>query len=172
MHILSRGPSLTIFTAPLVHLDQKEIYFPSDLARHLKKTHPSQNFTALLPNSKYTLDNLSELNQLNDSEHVFLTAIKGEENGEEIKLRKFLHGQKPDEKTLQTHRAECAAVIVVEKGEGIVDAFYMYFYSFNAGPHALGHTVGNHVGDWYIFSFFHFSVINLKFSSALFSLMF
>ena len=151
-HILSPPPQiLTNPIAPLVYLDKKETYNPSDIAKHVKKTHPAQNFTTLLPNSKFTLDNLSDLNKLNNSKHIFLTAIKdNEKKGDEIKIRKFLHGKEPDAKTLQTHRAESAAVIVVEKDDGIVDAFYMYFYSFNAGPHALGHVAGNHVGDWYV----------------------
>ena len=40
-------------------------------------------------------------------------------------------------------------IIVVDKGNGIVDAFYMYFYSFNQGPSVYGHELGDHLGDWY-----------------------
>lgn len=130
----------------MVYLDKQETYFPSDLVKHIKKTHPTQNFTDVPlknPKEKLTLDNLSS--QLPNAENVFLTSNKNV-----IDLPKFLQGKKPDSKTLQTHHAKTAAVIVVEKGDGIVDAFYMYFYSFNAGPHALGHVAGNHVGDWYV----------------------
>ena len=46
-------------------------------------------------------------------------------------------------------RSEAPAVlIVVEKGEGIVDAFWFYFYSFNQGNQVLNVRFGSHVGDW------------------------
>ena len=132
-------------TAPLVYLDREETYFPSDISRHIRKTHPTYNFTDVPLTEKPTLDNLSNLNSHLDSEHIYLTSTKNV-----IDLPKFLQGKKPDAKTLQTHHAKSCAVIVVEKEDGIVDAFYMYFYSFNAGPHALGSVVGNHVGDWQV----------------------
>lgn len=39
-------------------------------------------------------------------------------------------------------------LIVVDKGDGIVDAFWFYFYSFNLGNVVLRIRFGNHVGDW------------------------
>ncbi|KAI9841567.1 MAG: Vacuolar protein sorting-associated protein 62 [Sclerophora amabilis] len=41
-----------------------------------------------------------------------------------------------------------AVLIVVDKGNGIVDAFWFYFYSFNLGNLVLNVRFGNHVGDW------------------------
>ena len=41
-----------------------------------------------------------------------------------------------------------ATLVVVEKGHGIVDAFWWYFYSFNLGNEVFGVRFGNHVGDW------------------------
>lgn len=41
-----------------------------------------------------------------------------------------------------------AVLIVIEKGDGIVDAFWFYFYSFNLGNKVLNIRFGNHVGDW------------------------
>lgn len=41
-----------------------------------------------------------------------------------------------------------AVLIVVDKGHGIVDAFWFYFYSFNLGNVVLNVRFGNHVGDW------------------------
>ena len=42
-----------------------------------------------------------------------------------------------------------ATLIVVDKGNGWVDAFWFYFYSFNLGPFVMGSgPYGNHVGDW------------------------
>ena len=41
-----------------------------------------------------------------------------------------------------------AILIVVNKGDGIVDAFWFYFYSFNLGNMVFNIRFGNHVGDW------------------------
>ncbi|KAI9724912.1 MAG: hypothetical protein M1812_000188 [Candelaria pacifica] len=41
-----------------------------------------------------------------------------------------------------------AVLIVVNKGHGIVDAFWFYFYSFNLGNIVFNVRFGNHVGDW------------------------
>ena len=41
-----------------------------------------------------------------------------------------------------------AILVVVQKGDGIVDAFWFYFYSFNRGNKVLKIEFGNHVGDW------------------------
>ncbi|KAI9753986.1 MAG: transport between ER and Golgi ATPase protein [Chaenotheca gracillima] len=41
-----------------------------------------------------------------------------------------------------------AVLIVVDKGKGIVDAFWFYFYSFNLGNVVLNVRFGNHIGDW------------------------
>jgi hypothetical protein len=39
-------------------------------------------------------------------------------------------------------------LIVVEKPEGVVDAFWFYFYSYNLGNSVFNYRFGNHVGDW------------------------
>lgn len=41
-----------------------------------------------------------------------------------------------------------AILIVVDKGNGVVDAFWFYFYSYNLGTTVLGIRFGNHIGDW------------------------
>lgn len=41
-----------------------------------------------------------------------------------------------------------AILIVADKGDGIVDAFWFFFYSFNLGQKVLNIRFGNHVGDW------------------------
>jgi hypothetical protein len=41
-----------------------------------------------------------------------------------------------------------AILLVVEKGEGVVDAFWFYFYSYNLGNSVFTFRFGNHVGDW------------------------
>lgn len=52
-------------------------------------------------------------------------------------------------KTLKGGRSGAPAVlIVVDKGHGIVDAFWFFFYSFNLGNVVFNVRFGNHVGDW------------------------
>ena len=41
-----------------------------------------------------------------------------------------------------------AVLVVVNKGHGIVDAFWFFFYSFNLGNSVFNVRFGNHVGDW------------------------
>lgn len=131
------------YVAPLVFLEKADAYYPSDLAEHISKTHPTFNFTAIIGVPEpLNLDNLDKLNDLTEKE-VYLTSTESI-----FKLPSFLHGKRPSSHTLQTHKATSCVVIVVEKGDGILDAFYMYFYTFNEGPTALGHVVGNHLGDW------------------------
>jgi hypothetical protein len=50
---------------------------------------------------------------------------------------------------LRGGRSDAPAVLVtVNKGHGIVDAFWFFFYSFNLGNVVLNVRFGNHVGDW------------------------
>ncbi|KAI0012291.1 hypothetical protein F4779DRAFT_569111 [Xylariaceae sp. FL0662B] len=41
-----------------------------------------------------------------------------------------------------------ATLVLVDKGSGIVDAFWFFFYAYNLGQTVLGTRYGNHVGDW------------------------
>ncbi|KAF1840268.1 vacuolar sorting-associated protein-like protein [Cucurbitaria berberidis CBS 394.84] len=41
-----------------------------------------------------------------------------------------------------------AVLIVVPKGDGVVDAFWFFFYSYNLGNAVFNIRFGNHVGDW------------------------
>lgn len=41
-----------------------------------------------------------------------------------------------------------AVLILVDKGAGIVDAFWFFFYSYNLGQTVFKIRFGNHVGDW------------------------
>ncbi|KAI1425052.1 vacuolar sorting-associated protein [Xylaria sp. FL1777] len=41
-----------------------------------------------------------------------------------------------------------ATLILVDKGSGIIDAFWFFFYAYNLGQTVLGTRYGNHVGDW------------------------
>lgn len=41
-----------------------------------------------------------------------------------------------------------AVLILVDKGNDIIDAFWFYFYSYNLGTTVLNIRFGNHLGDW------------------------
>ncbi|KAK3369876.1 hypothetical protein B0H63DRAFT_304002 [Podospora didyma] len=41
-----------------------------------------------------------------------------------------------------------AVLVLVDKGSGILDAFWFYFYSYNLGQTVLNIRFGNHIGDW------------------------
>ncbi|TAQ90957.1 hypothetical protein B7494_g711 [Chlorociboria aeruginascens] len=60
-----------------------------------------------------------------------------------------------------------AILVLVDKGEGILDAFWFYFYSYNLGTTVLGMRFGNHVGDWeHSLIRFHNGVPKVVFFSA------
>ncbi|KAI5867109.1 hypothetical protein GGS23DRAFT_553599 [Durotheca rogersii] len=52
---------------------------------------------------------------------------------------------KPDE---SGYSRAPVTLILVDKGSGIVDAFWFFFYAYNLGQTVLGTRYGNHVGDW------------------------
>lgn len=39
-------------------------------------------------------------------------------------------------------------MLIVDKGNDVVDAFWFYFYSYNLGNQVFGVRFGNHIGDW------------------------
>ncbi|KAF1937848.1 hypothetical protein EJ02DRAFT_458378 [Clathrospora elynae] len=39
-------------------------------------------------------------------------------------------------------------LVVVDKGDGVVDAFWFFFYSYNLGNAVFNVRFGNHIGDW------------------------
>ena len=41
-----------------------------------------------------------------------------------------------------------AVMLIVDKGNDVVDAFWFYFYSYNLGNQVFSVRFGNHVGDW------------------------
>lgn len=52
-------------------------------------------------------------------------------------------------KQIRGGRSDAPAVLLtVDKGHGVVDAFWFFFYSFNLGNVVFNIRFGNHVGDW------------------------
>jgi hypothetical protein len=115
---------------------------PSDLASQLAHTHPCVNRVPLtgFP-SPLTLDNLDSLNELGGRD-AHLTS-----NDDITGDPAWLKGVRPNENG-RTEGAVTACVIVNEKGDGNVDAFYFYFYAFNQGNSIFRKELGDHVGDW------------------------
>lgn len=129
--------------APLVYLDTNEKFFPSDLETHIKNTVPYVNLVPIDPVPAVSLANLDALNQLgNNGSNVFLTLKESVENNPD-----FLAGVQPDDSG-KTNNAISCAVIANDHGDGIIDIFYMYFYSFDEGNTVLNQELGDHVGDW------------------------
>lgn len=57
----------------------------------------------------------------------------------------FPQDTKPDASGYSTAPA---ILVLVDKGAGIIDAFWFFFYSYNLGQTVLNIRFGNHVGDW------------------------
>lgn len=155
LYILKLLSMTNLSAAPIVVLDRKETYFPSDLTLHLQNTQPKFNFTPIsnVP-SPLTLSNLDELNSFEEGDVYLSSTIPA------ATLPQWLQGQMPSLTTLQIEKAINCVIVVVEKPpvatepnseeQSVTDVFYLYFYSFNDGPRGLGHQVGNHIGDWFV----------------------
>jgi len=167
--VVNEIPNYVFEHAPLVHLFSGEEFWPCDMAEHLEHVTPNLNYTPILSqNQNLNLTNLDDLNEYNKGRFVYL---KSDDNVEE--RPDWLGGQKnvPNvtaenphntlpqhphsdprilkERPLRGGRSDAPAVlIVVNKGHGIVDAFWFYFYSYNLGRKVLNVRFGNHVGDW------------------------
>jgi len=132
-------PQFVLDYAPLVWLHSQEAYLPSDISAQLANTQPEHEFVVVPGPSPLTLDNLNELNSPNTTYLTSKVDITTNPS--------WLRGVKPDASG-KTNNAVSAVIIVNDKGNGNVDAFYMYFYAYNWGGIVLEQNLGNHVGDW------------------------
>jgi hypothetical protein len=130
---------------------------PTDIQTFLDRTTPRVNFNEVPgPSKPLTTSNVNQLGS-----DVWLTS-----NDDVTTNPLWIKGTKPDASG-KTNGATTAAIIVNDKGNGNVDAFYMYFYAYNYGGNVLGSSLlnfgtssfsqtntptnprkGNHVGDW------------------------
>ena len=125
--------SLTGPPAPIVYLHSTETYFPTDLQTFLDHTTPRVNFNEVTgPSRPLTTSNLNQMGS-----NVWLTS-----NDDVTKDPAWIKGTKPNAQG-KTDGATTAAVIVNDKGNGNVDAFYMYFYAYNYGGEVLGWSALN-----------------------------
>ncbi|KAL6712317.1 hypothetical protein ACN47E_000194 [Coniothyrium glycines] len=134
-------PDYVLKYAPVVYLHKDEQYFPTDIKVFLDNTTPRVNFNEVpAPSKPLTTSNVDQLGS-----NVYLTS-----NDDVTKDPQWILGTRPDASG-KTNDAITAAVIVNDKGNGEVDAYYMYFYAYNYGGQVLGWPAlnfGNHVGDW------------------------
>ncbi|KAF4625016.1 hypothetical protein G7Y89_g13153 [Cudoniella acicularis] len=137
-------PQYVLDYAPIVYLDTAEAYFPADMNAQIANTHPTVNLTSIPnPPSPLSVHNLDTLNTFgNNGLNVFLTS-----NLDVTKTPNWLLGVVPDS-TGKTSNASSCAIITTDHGNGLVDAFYMYFYAYNQGNTVLSHELGDHIGDW------------------------
>ncbi|KAH8712234.1 hypothetical protein GQ44DRAFT_762697 [Phaeosphaeriaceae sp. PMI808] len=138
-------PKYILEHAPLVHLFSKDPYRPSSLAAQIVNTHPEIDFKGVtISKSPLTIDNIDQLNAVgtNGGRDVYLTS-----NNDITTNPKWLEGIQVDSNG-GTGDEKTGVIVVVDKGEGIVDAFYFYFFAFNWGGIVLGKQLGDHVGDW------------------------
>lgn len=136
--------------APVVYLDKRERYFPSDIQAQLNNTYPAIDFTPIPSDPSFLLSDLDQLNLLGNCTLKNLQAcpIYLTSKANVTANPQWLYGTKPDPVIYDTVGARSNVVIVNDHGAGVVDAFYMYFYAFNLGNTVSGQTLGNHVGDW------------------------
>ncbi|KAF1834183.1 hypothetical protein BDW02DRAFT_579811 [Decorospora gaudefroyi] len=134
-------PDYVLKYAPIVYLHSDDEYCPTDLQTFLNHVTPRVDFNQVSgPSNPLTTSNLDQMGS-----DVWLTS-----NDDVTKNPQWIKGTKPDAKG-KTNGATTAAIIVNDKGNGNVDAFYMYFYAYNYGGEVLGWSelnFGNHVGDW------------------------
>ncbi|KAL8672092.1 MAG: hypothetical protein Q9168_003424 [Polycauliona sp. 1 TL-2023] len=160
-------PNYVLEYAPLVHLHSSEKFWPCDIAEHLQHVTPYLNYTPMGPASNnFNLTNLDELNEFENGRFVYLTSddnvearpdwLGGEKNIPEIPKELYEQATIQDvpQQPLGTSqirggRSDAPAVlIVIDKGHGIIDAFWFFFYSYNLGNLVFNIRFGNHVGDW------------------------
>ena len=154
-------PGYVLEYAPLVHLFSGEEFWPSDIAEHLTHVTPNLNYTPI--QAKSINPNLTNLDKLNEYSHGRYVYLKSDDNVEErpewLASKRNIPNTsaRGDIKSLRANQRENdqpgrsdapAVLIVINKGNGIVDAFWFYFYSYNLGNIVLNIRFGNHVGDW------------------------
>lgn len=83
-----------------------------------------------------SLDNLDQLNALG-GKSVYLTSTTDITTGP-----KWLEGLAPDAQGVIRDAVTSVIVVVEKQDQGVVDAFYFYFYAFNWGGVVLGKQLG------------------------------
>ncbi|KAF3762935.1 hypothetical protein M406DRAFT_93266 [Cryphonectria parasitica EP155] len=79
------------------------------------------------------------------SKHMRRAVLSGDHSQKPFPPPPTTPGHKPD---ASGYSAAPAVLVLVDKGSGILDAFWFFFYSYNLGQTVLDMRFGNHVGDW------------------------
>jgi hypothetical protein len=81
-----------------------------------------------------------------------LSFFRAPSNRPELKTRRSKSKRQPPpllNKPSPSGRSPAPAILIlIDKGHGILDAFWFYFYSYNLGTTVLTMRFGNHIGDW------------------------
>ncbi|CAI7565933.1 unnamed protein product [Penicillium crustosum] len=140
----SNVPPYVLEYAPLVWLHSQETYMPSDIQQQVDHTRPNVNWTTIEGvESPLNLDNLDTLNSMGNTS-VYLTSLEGIEADPEPA---WFRGIRPDSQG-RIGNGTGSVIVIADRGNGTVDAFYFYFYAFNKGGRVLGLEFGDHIGDW------------------------
>ena len=165
----SEVPQYVFDYAPLVHLFSGETFWPCDMVEHLNHTTPELTYDPIESlQGTLNLTNLDQLNDYDNGVHVYLTSddnvedrpawLLGESNipsdfsyksSPTFPLSSILRNRSP--KAVKTKGGDSdapAVMLTVDKGNGILDAFWFFFYSYNLGNKVFNIRFGNHVGDW------------------------
>ncbi|KAI5965907.1 VPS62 [Candida pseudojiufengensis] len=137
-------PQYVIDYAPLVYLYSEERYLPYDIKEFVTNFHVTFKNGSIYPGTETDM-NIEKLAQLKHSKKLYLTSNTNFDDDPD-----WITGikNKPNLINGEIKNAP-ATLIVVDKGNGWVDAYWFYFYSFNLGPFVMGQgPYGNHVGDW------------------------
>lgn len=133
--------------APVVHLFSGEKFWPSDIEHHLRHVDPYVNYTDVsAENPAPDSSNLADLNKY--GRRIFLQSQDNVENRPTWLTSEYGIPKGPSDRNATGHSDAPAYLVVVNKGKGIVDAFWFFFYSYNLGNKVLNVRFGNHVGDW------------------------
>lgn len=167
--VMQDTPQYVLDYAPYVYLHKDEQFWPGTMEEHLLHTTPALNYTQIQEDKLQAALNITNLDQLNAFErgrNVFLTSnddvedrpkwLGGAHNIPEAfpppkhKRGWFgLDSQSTNKDRGTGGRSRAPAILItVDKGNGIVDAFWFFFYSYNLGNIVLNIRWGNHVGDW------------------------
>lgn len=168
-NVMKDTPQYVLDYAPYVYLHKDEEFWPGTMEEHLLHTTPALNYTPVekdkLP-AALNLMNLDQLNAFERGRNVFLTSndnvedrpewLSGAKNIPENYTPPVSKGRwlnkgmtSKDEGKGSGGRSNAPAILItIDKGNGIVDAFWFFFYSYNLGNIVLNIRWGNHVGDW------------------------
>lgn len=114
-------PDYVLTYAPYTYLYSQEEYWQGDVATHLEYMIPEINYVPLADG----------VNMQNVSSYNSSTYLTSKDNVLDNPAWLLGTANQPN----STGYSEApATIIVVDKGNGTVDAFYFYFYSYNSGP--------------------------------------